>query len=208
MLTQNSGGRQAEILQLIRRFCDEAVRDASASRACSRLPAREAWERLVREVEWKLAEMPLPKLQRERVPLAAVQGDLRELQDGCCFYCARALGARCEVDHFVSWARTPDNGIENLIVVDRGCNGAKRDRLAAAEHVDVWARRVEWHESDLATIATRAQWDRHPDRTLAVARSISLRLPDEERLWRLAQEFVTVDRPRLVRVFEGWPGAR
>lgn len=289
VLTQNSGGRQAEILQLIRRFRDEAARDPSASRTRSRLAAPEAYERLVREVEWKLAEMPLPKLQRvgdaldpfvyrigwddrirraeylsegfdrslhfvgeaadhlvrlaallrpviqrewarlvaqfnrelipdarleeflfgvERVSLAAVQSDLRELQDGRCFYCGNALGARCEIDHFVPWARYPDNGIENLVATDARCNNAKRDHLAAAEHVDAWVRRVERHKSDLAEIAARAQWDRHPDRSLAVARSIYLRLPDEARLWRLAQEFVTVDRPRLVRVFEGWPGAR
>jgi hypothetical protein len=41
--TQNSGGRQAEILQLIRRFRDEAVRDPSASRTRSRMRAPEAY---------------------------------------------------------------------------------------------------------------------------------------------------------------------
>lgn len=288
VLTQSSGGHQAEILQLIRRFRDEQVRDPSASRTRSRLRAPEAYERLVREVEWKLAEMPLPKLQRvgdtldpfvyriawddgvrraeyfaegfdrslhfvgeaadhlvrlaallrpviqrewarlvaqfnpelvpegrleeflfgvERISLAAIQGGLRELQDGRCFYCGDALGSRCEVDHFVPWVRYPDNGIENLVAAHRGCNGAKRDHLAAAEHVDAWVRRSERHKSDLVEIATRAQWDRHPDRSLAVARSIYLRLPDEVRLWRLAQEFVPVDRPRLVRAFEGWPAS-
>lgn len=288
VLAQNSRG-QAEILQLIRRLRDEDVRDATATRTQSRLRAPGAYERLVREVEWKLAKMPLPKLQRvgdaldpfvyriawddricrvgyfsegfgrsllfvgdaadhlvrlaallrpviqrewarrvaqlnrELVPerrleeflfdfkrreLTKVQRDLRELQHERCFYCSGALGARGEIDHFVPWARYPDNGIENLVATDARCNNAKRDHLAAAEHVDAWVRRVERHKSDLAEIAARAQWDRHPDRSLAVARSIYLRLPDEARLWRLAQEFVTVDRPRLVRVFAGWPGAR
>lgn len=289
VLKQNAGGRQAEILQLIRRFRDEDVRDPSASRTRSRLCAPEAYEKLVREVEWKLAEMPLPRLQLvgdaldsfvywipwdatirraayfadgfdrsihfvgeaadhlvrlaallrpviqrewarlvaqfnpalvsegrleeflfgiERTSLAAVRGELRELQDGRCFYCGGALGARGEIDHFVPWARYPDNGIENLVATDARCNHAKRDHLAAAEHVDRWVRRVERHKSDLAEIARRAQWDRHPDRSLAVARSIYLRLPDEARLWRLAQDFVTVDRPRLVRAFEGWSDPR
>jgi hypothetical protein len=76
------------------------------------------------------------------------------------------------------------------------------------DHFVPWVRRSERRKSDLAEIAARAQWDRHPDRSLAVARSIHLRLPDEARLWRLAQEFVTPDRPRLVRIFEGWQAAR
>lgn len=284
-LTQSSGGRQAEIVRLIRRFRDEEVGDPGASRTRSRLSRPEGYERLVREVEWKLAEMPLPKLQRvgdeldpfvyriawddgirradyfaegfdrsiyfageaadhlvrlaallrpviqrdwarlvahfnreqvpegrleeflfgaERISTAALQDGLRELQDGRCFYCGDPLGARCEIDHFVPWARYPDNGIENLVAADRGCNGAKRDHLAAAGHVDAWVERIGAHKSDLGEIAVRAQWDRHPDRSLAVARSIYLRLPAEVRLWQLEQDFVLVDRPRLVRAFSGW----
>jgi 5-methylcytosine-specific restriction endonuclease McrA len=283
VLEQNSGRRQAEIIQLIRRFRDDEVGDPSASRTRARLRRREEYDHLVRDVEWKLAEMPLPKLQRvgdqldpfvyriawndeirradyasegfdrtihfagdaadhlvrlapllrpviqrewarlvaqfnrlpegrleeflfgvERVSTAAVQSGLRELQEGRCFYCGDRLGSRCDVDHFVPWVRYPDNGIENLVAADRGCNGAKRDHLAAAEHVDAWVRRIEQHKSDLAEIAARAQWERHPDRSLSVARSIYLRLPGDARLWRLERDFVTVDRPRLVRAFEGW----
>lgn len=284
VLAQNRGS-QAKIIERIRRFRVQKVRDATASLTRSRLRDPVGYERLLEDVEWTLALMPLPRLQRvgdeldpfiyriawndavkrpaysakgfdrsihfvgdaaehlvrlsallrpviqrewarlvaqlnrsvlpearleeflfgiERRSLAAIQRDLRELQDGRCFYCGGALGARCEVDHFVPWARYPDNGIENLVATDARCNNAKRDHLAAAEHVDAWVRRVDRHKSDLAEIATRAQWDRRPDRSLAVARSIYLRLPDEARLWRLAQEFVTVDRPRLVRAFSGW----
>lgn len=285
VLAQNQGGRQAEILQLIRRFREQDVGDPTATRARSRLRSPDGYERLVREVEWKLAEMPLPKLQRigdqldsfvyeitwddairradyfaagfdrsihfvgdaadhlvrlaallrpviqrewarlvttfnrelvpearleeflfgvDRTSMAAIQGDLRELQDGRCFYCAERLGASADVDHFVPWSRYPNDALENLVVADRGCNGAKRDHLAAADHVDAWVRRIEQRKTDLAEIAVRAQWERHPDRSLAVARSIYLRLPDEARLWRSAREFVTLDRPRLVRVFSGW----
>jgi len=33
--------------------------------------------------------------------------ELRELQDGRCFYCEKAMAAACHVDHFVPWSR-PD----------------------------------------------------------------------------------------------------
>jgi HNH endonuclease len=42
------------------------------------------------------------------------------------------------VDHFLPWARYPENGIENLVVTDPRCNNDKRDFLAAAEHVERW----------------------------------------------------------------------
>jgi len=285
LLTQNVGGRQAEIVQLIRRFRETQVRDATATQHRSRLRCPEDFDRLVREVEWKLAEMPLPGLQRvgdkldpfvyrigwddavrrsayfaagfdrsvhflgnasdhlvrlatllrpviqsewarlvasfnreavpdahleeflfgvDRASMAAIQGDLRELQDDSCFFCTERIPGPAHIDHFVPWARHPDGGIENLVTTDRSCNGAKRDHLAAAEHVDRWVQRVQRHKSDLAEIAERAQWVLHPDRSLAIARSIYLRMPEDAQLWKRAREFVTVDRPMLIRVFSDW----
>lgn len=143
-----------------------------------------------------------------RVALVAVRGDLRELQDGLCFYCAEPLRDRADVDHFIPWARYPDDGLENLVVAHSGCNGAKSDHLAAADHVARWVARAVAHATDLATIASRHTWDRHPEKNLAVARAIYLRLPEDARLWRLADEFVPLDRDRLREAFAaGAPGA-
>jgi len=61
-LRQNRGG-QAEILTVISRFREQHAPDPSASRWEARLTAADPYERLVREVEWKLIEMPLPRLQ-------------------------------------------------------------------------------------------------------------------------------------------------
>lgn len=61
-LRQNRGG-QAEILTVISRFRGKHAPDPSASRWEARLSAADGYERLVREVEWKLIEMPLPRLQ-------------------------------------------------------------------------------------------------------------------------------------------------
>lgn len=51
LLAQNAGGRQAEIVQLIRRFRETQVRDATATRNRSRLRCPENYDRIVREVE-------------------------------------------------------------------------------------------------------------------------------------------------------------
>lgn len=62
VLRQNKGG-QAEIVTLVMRFRERHAPDATTPRWEARLHAREAYARLVRAVEWKLIEMPLPRLQ-------------------------------------------------------------------------------------------------------------------------------------------------
>jgi 5-methylcytosine-specific restriction endonuclease McrA len=62
VLRQNAGG-QAEIVSDIQRFREKHAPDASLPRWQSRLAAPRAYERLVRLIEWKLIEMPLPRLQ-------------------------------------------------------------------------------------------------------------------------------------------------
>jgi len=62
ILRQNTGG-QAEIVSAILRFRSRHAADASVPRWHARLAAPAAYERLVKTVEWKLIEMPLPRLQ-------------------------------------------------------------------------------------------------------------------------------------------------
>jgi hypothetical protein len=81
-----------------------------------------------------------------------------------------------------------------------GCNSQKRDFVAAAVHLEKWARRFataggDWR--DLETISAECSWDRHPDRTYGVARSLYLRLPDEADLWVAGSEFVEPDWPAI-----------
>jgi hypothetical protein len=61
VLHQNRGGK-AEILTLILAF-RASVGDSSMTLARARALAPEAWRTLLRDVEWKLVEMPLPRLQ-------------------------------------------------------------------------------------------------------------------------------------------------
>ena len=285
VLAQNRGG-QAEIISAIRKFRERHAADRSEPLSRARLQARERYERLVRLVEWKLIEMPLPRLQvigesethflyrigwstgvkrqdvergdfdnrihladrvgehlvqlsgllrpliqrawsgmiaalnrdatdearlqeflfgAQRISLDPVRQDLRELHNSRCFYCDKRIEGQVDVDHFIPWARHPDNGIDNLVIADQRCNGDKRDFLAAGEHVEHWAVRASQAEgslrNQLGEIAARAGWEHHPERTLNVARTIYSRLPDDVRLWLQMRHFVPVasQRERLLQ---------
>jgi len=295
VLRQNTAG-QAEIVSAIMRFRERHANDPSIPQWESRLKAPKGYERLVRDVEWKLIEMPLPRLQmmgqvhepfiyeinwdrsvRRRVVddrvagygeafdnrlllkpdvgeyLRQLNGLLRpliqrrwaamvaqlnrleesqldaflfgfdrtqtlkirtglwEIQDRRCFYCDTRVGdpGRAHVDHFMPWARYPDNGLGNLVVADIACNGLKSSSLAAAEHVARWGRRFRAESSEhtqFADLAAHTTWERRDERTLSVARAIYHRLPDNARLWLRRKEFVTPDRPMIVQAL-GTPGS-
>ncbi|MBK9036714.1 MAG: HNH endonuclease [Myxococcales bacterium] len=279
VLRQVRGGG-AEILDAIVRFRAQHAPDRTAPLTRSRLAAPAAYARLVRQVEWKLVQMPLPRLQRfgavddrfiydvawgqdvrrgeflddasfdnrlhlaegagdhlvrlaglvrpllqrrwaadvarmnpdliedaaldeflfgvDRVRLAPVVDGLRELQDGRCFYCAGPL-RRPQVDHFIPWARAPLDAIENLVLADGACNGAKRDHLAAAEHVERWAARARDRARDLRAVADAARWDHGAARVLGIARASYLYLPRSSRLWQASAAFVPAEPDRLAR---------
>lgn len=280
VLRQNTSG-QADILTLIRRFHEAESGRALATLTQARSLAPARFAQLIEDVEWKLIQMPLPRLQqlgaryypfiyqvgwdvsirrpeargpdfdnrillvedagehlirlagllrpliqrqwaamvarvnREliedsrldeflfgamRVPLRrALRDPLHELQRGRCFYCGAAL-VRPEVDHFLPWSRYPDNGIENLVLADAGCNAAKRNFLASTAHVEHWTARLSPDTTtfvQLQKIADTLGWDSHPMRTMNVARTVYLRLPIDFQLWSREKEFVAVDREQL-----------
>ena len=287
VLRQNSSG-QAEIVSAITRFRFRHAPEAATSWQ-GRLAAPKQYEALVRSVEWKLIEMPLPRLQRmgatsedfvyeirwsesiakrtfdryvdgdvgafdnrvclkpgvaeyllqlngllrplihrrwcamvallnkledsrleqflfgaERVLTIKVRAGLWEIQGKRCFYCDGQMvdPGKGHVDHFIPWARYPDNGIENLVVADIACNGNKGSSLAAGEHVRRWAARLSSDggaTSQLAELAARTSWDRHAERTVSVARGIYLGLPQSAKLWLRRKEFVAVDQEAVRR---------
>ena len=97
-----------------------------------------------------------------------------------------------DVDHFLPWARSPDNGIDNLVAADQRCNKLKCDFLASAPHVEKWCGRLAERTTELIEIARLASWDRHPDRTVGVARALYLRLPHDVKLWESGTRFMDV----------------
>ena len=285
VLRQNVGG-QAEIVAAIARFRQHWTPDAAAVwQAEHQAPA--AFARLVQEVEWKLIQMPLPRLQRigdtvdefiyvinwtegirrgavqaywaggatfdnrillkpgvggylrdlhgllrplihrrwaarvaalnglpearleaflfgqDRVDTTPVRAPLWELQERRCFYCGARLAEPLQgvVDHFLPWARHPDDGLDNLVVADARCNGWKGAWLAATDHLVRWTRRFSPNDplrAGLDDLAARLRWPRDPERTRGAARAIYLWLPGTARLWLRRREFVTPD-PETIR---------
>ena len=117
-----------------------------------------------------------------RISTDAVRQPLRELQNNRCFYCEKAIREAAEVDHFIPWARHPDNGIENLVVADQRCNHDKRDFLVAGDHVPRWrVERFERNTSGLAQIAERASWDRVCGELLILGKSVIRHTHDQDR---------------------------
>lgn len=298
VLLQNWGARdaQAEIVTLIGRFRQDGLADPTTTLYRARLSVPQAFEMLLRRIEWKLIEMPLPRLQfignryepflydiawdtgvrqppvtryqrgdkdafdnrirlqsgvgehlvrlngllrpllhrqwatavarinrlpearleaflfgTTRIPTEALRPHLQELQEGRCFYCRkRLLQSRREplqVDHFIPWARYPDDGIDNLVVAHGRCNQHKRDFLAASQHVEHWLERFGpgGQASFLADTAKTAGWESHPHTTLGVAASLYLRLPAGADLWVRGKQFEPLDPSEVQSAFASVP---
>lgn len=129
--------------------------------------------------------------ERVRFPRILRSG-LAELQDGVCFYCRGRLTGTTEIDHFVPWARLPNDAVENLVLAD-ACNRYKRDYLPAEVHVETWARRNVDRRDDLAGLADAARWESDPTRSTAIARSSYAHLPVGTPLWLDRDEFTDTD---------------
>jgi len=135
-----------------------------------------------------------------RAPRPLVR-DLRELQGNSCFYCLRELKENVEVDHFIPWARHPDDGITNLVLAHGNCNGAKSDHMAATPHLQRWASRAESHGAELVAIADRHDWQQDAEITLGTARGIYFNLASTVPLWVAGRQFAPLDHGTLLASF-------
>jgi hypothetical protein len=159
--------------------------------------------------EWALKvaalnSLPEQKLEAflfgsERVSLEPVRVSLLELQRGRCFYCEDRLNGRSDVDHFIPWARYAENALENLVVAHERCNRKKRDFFAALPHLARWRKRTRRHGDDLDSIADAVRWPRDAERALSVVTAMYSRLPERAPLWLSANDFLPLDRERLIR---------
>jgi 5-methylcytosine-specific restriction endonuclease McrA len=86
----------------------------------------------------------------ERASLAQYGPALLDIQTGRCFYCHRPLGSSTEVDHFVPWARYPNDLGHNIVLAHAACNRWKSDHLAAEPHLESWLERNRAYRLQLA----------------------------------------------------------
>ena len=68
---------------------------------------------------------------RDRTALERIAEGLLDLQNGDCFYCHTALSRNREIDHFMPWSHSGDDGLDNLVAACHRCNNSKRATLAA-----------------------------------------------------------------------------
>jgi hypothetical protein len=136
---------------------------------------------------------------RDRAALERIAEGLLDLQHGACFYCHATIGRSREIDHFIPWAYSGDDGLDNLVAACHPCNNSKRATLAGPDHVaEIIQRNHNW-DRDLAAISIERRWPRDPDRTHRITRAAYLRSPDQRPLWiRVATGIVfeTLDRHR------------
>lgn len=62
-----------------------------------------------------------------RRSLQSLRAPLRNLYTGRCFYCEGELRSSFEIDHFLPWAKFPDDRLDNLVPAHRSCNNDKRE---------------------------------------------------------------------------------
>ena len=140
----------------------------------------------------------------ERVGLGALVDPLQEIQGGRCFYCDQSAAGGWEIDHFLPWARLPDNKLDNLVLAHARCNNDKGAALASLDHLARWTQRFDpagRASHALAEMAADAAWPRRPAATLASARALYLHQPAGTPLWRGRPGLVEeLDRDRLLAV--------
>lgn len=125
-----------------------------------------------------------------------VRDGLSRLQNGRCFYCNEVFTRAPQVDHFLAWARWPNDAIENLVAAD-GCNGLKSDHLAAPRHLEHWMKRLVSRSGDLGELAESTRWLSDGRRSSALVTSTYTHVPPGTPLWLAGREFVDADRDHL-----------
>jgi 5-methylcytosine-specific restriction endonuclease McrA len=125
--------------------------------------------------------------ERRRFPSSLREG-LSDLQDGKCFYCGRGFSKQQDIDHFIPWARWPNDAIENLVLADN-CNSQKSDSLAAITHLNRWIERNSVHAAKLSDLADQTEVVSAPERSLALAKSTYKFLDGNSPLWLAKKEF-------------------
>ncbi len=118
---------------------------------------------------------------RERTALAAVREPYKAAFGPHCFYCGTHLPPDNPVDHVLPWSLVGIDGLANLVLACRRCNGDKSNALPAVLFVDraLQDRRL----SALEDIAAELQWPTQRERVAAAARGVYRGQPSGVPTW-------------------------
>lgn len=106
---------------------------------------------------------------RDRISLTPARTALKAAFGPRCFYCEAALPADSPVDHVLPWSRVGIDGLANLVLACRRCNGDKLHALPSVELVD---RALGRDRRTLEEIATSIEWPTQYERVVGAARGI------------------------------------
>lgn len=127
--------------------------------------------------------------QNKRAAIAQFSEGLSDIQSDQCFYCEKPLGTsqktKPEVDHFVPWARYPNDGLANLVVAHSACNLEKSDHVAAFQHYQHWQERNADQTiiNTIEEIATQSLWEVRLVESINIAQTLYGRLDGGVELW-------------------------
>jgi hypothetical protein len=120
---------------------------------------------------------------RERVSLEKIAEGLLDLQAGRCFYCESSVGKNREIDHFVPWSQSGDDGLFNLVASCSKCNNSKRAILAGADFLEAIIDRNEARFKDMEGLATDRSWPADRQRSERITTSVYGTSPMERPIW-------------------------
>jgi hypothetical protein len=120
---------------------------------------------------------------RDRVALQRIGEGLLDIQSARCIYCEVRIGKNREIDHFIPWSQSGDDGLFNLVAACRGCNGGKSATLAGPEFVSRLLERNDKRRVDLTALGGEREWPADERRSRRIARASYLLAPDEKPLW-------------------------
>lgn len=120
---------------------------------------------------------------RDRVALDRIAEGLLDLQAGRCFYCENEIRKKREIDHFVPWSQSGDDGLFNLVASCAKCNNSKRSILAGADFLDSLINRNGTWASDLTSLSNERSWPADRLRSARIAQAAYLNSPGERPLW-------------------------
>lgn len=107
---------------------------------------------------------------RERTALSAVREPFKEVFGPHCFYCGKPLPPDNPIDHVLPWSLVGIDGLANLVLACKRCNGDKSNALPAVALVN--RALDDLRLSALESIATDLQWPTQRERVVATARGV------------------------------------
>ncbi len=117
---------------------------------------------------------------RDRTALEAVRGPLKDAFGAHCFYCNTHLQSGDPIDHVLPWSLVGIDGLANLVLACRRCNGDKSNALPAIGIVD---RVLDRDLEVLEQIADEIRWPTEHKRVVAAARGIYRGQPPDVPTW-------------------------